>query len=120
MRWWVSPLARLRLEPRRATPGGMLYEVDLGSQGKIQVVSDQREIRKGDCVAVEKAGSTANIRRVTAAYCDDTNKDAVNAVASNSATEAEECMQAKQQLVDAATSEAAELAKKKIGLLCND
>ena len=37
----------------------MVYDVDLGPQGKIQVVSDQREIKQGDCVAVEKAGDTA-------------------------------------------------------------
>ena len=43
---------------------GMLYDVDLGPNRKVQVVSDQREIQKGDCVAVEKAGDTANVRRV--------------------------------------------------------
>jgi hypothetical protein len=98
---------------------GMLYDVDV-AQGKIQVVSDQREIQKGDCVAVEKAGDTANIRRVTEAYCEKTNVEAVNAVASNAATEAQECQAAKQQLVEAATSAAAELAGKKVALLCND
>src|SRR5262245_41127152 len=28
---------------------GMLYDVNLGGQGKVQIVSDQREIRAGDC-----------------------------------------------------------------------
>jgi hypothetical protein len=99
---------------------GMLYDVDLASQGKIQVVSDQREIQKGDCVAVEKAGETANLRRVTAAYCEGGNDAAVKAVATNAAHEAQECLDAKQQLVDAKTDDAAELAGKKVGLLCND
>src|SRR5688572_31221476 len=31
---------------------GMLYDIDTGT-GRIQVVSDQREIRNGDCVSVE-------------------------------------------------------------------
>jgi hypothetical protein len=44
---------------------GSLYEIDVGN-GVVQLVSDQREIRTGDCVAVEKAGDTANIRRVSA------------------------------------------------------
>ncbi len=99
---------------------GMLYEVDLGSAGLIQVVTDQREIRSGDCVAVEKAGDTANLRRVTSAYCKPENTAAVSAVASESREEAEECLAAKQQMVDATTVEAVQLARTKIELLCND
>lgn len=100
---------------------GMLYDVKLGGgQGMIQIVSDQREIRIGDCVAVEKAGDTANIRRMSASYCDPANTQAVGAVAPQSEREAEECLAAKQQLVDATTASAADLAAKKIELLCND
>ncbi|MFV8817115.1 hypothetical protein [Haliea sp. E17] len=99
---------------------GMLYEVDLGSAGLIQVVTDQREIRGGDCVAVEKAGDTANLRRVTPAYCKTENASAIAEVAGESRQEAEECLAAKQQLVDAATVEAVQLARTKIELLCDD
>lgn len=99
---------------------GMLYQVNAGSGGVIQVVTDQREIRKGDCVAVEKAGETANIRRVSAAYCDKTNQAAVKSVAPEARKDAEECQAAKQQLVDAATPEQADLAARKIKLLCDD
>ena len=56
---------------------GMLYQVEVGSGEIVQVVSDQREIRSGDCVAVEKSGDTANIRRVSASYCDKANQAAV-------------------------------------------
>jgi hypothetical protein len=83
-------------------------------------VSDQREIRIGDCVAVEKAGDTANIRRMSASFCDPANAQAVGAVAPQVRQEAEECLAAKQQLVDATTTSTAELAAKKIELLCND
>lgn len=99
---------------------GMMYEVDLGAAGRMQIVSDQREIRIGDCVAVEKAGDTANIRRMSAAYCDKANAAAVEAVAAESRQEAEECLAAKQQLVDATTPAEADLAGRKIALLCND
>ena len=99
---------------------GMLYDVDLGASGKVQVVSDQREIQVGDCVAVERAGDTANVRRVSAAYCDKANAAAVEAVATESRQEAEECLAAKQQLVDSTTTEAADLAARKVALLCND
>lgn len=99
---------------------GMLYEVDMGAGGKVQVVSDQREIRSGDCVAVERAGDTANVRRVSAAYWDKANAAAVQSVAGEARKDAEECAAAKQQLVDASTTQAAELASHKITLLCND
>lgn len=104
----------------RGRTTGMLYEVDLGAQGAMQVVTDQREIRPGDCVAVEKAGDTANLRRVSAAYCEKANQAAVKAVAEEAVEEAAECLAAKQQLVDAKTSDEADLAARKIGLLCDD
>ena len=99
---------------------GMMYEVDAGAGGKVQVVSDQREIRTGDCVAIERAGDTANVRRVSAAYCDKANASAVQSVAGEAHKDAEECAAAKQQLVDASSKQEAELASHKITLLCND
>lgn len=104
----------------RGSTTGMLYEIDLGAQGAMQVVTDQREVRPGDCVAVEKAGDTANLRRVSAAYCEKANQAAVLAVAEEAAEEAAECLAAKQQLVDAKTADEADLAARKIGLLCDD
>lgn len=99
---------------------GMLYEVSLGGSGTIQVVSDQREIRTGDCVALERAGDTANVRRVSAAYCEKANEPAVKTVADSARKEAEECAAAKQQLVDATNTQEADLAGRKLALLCND
>ena len=108
----------LRVLPKEAEKG-MLYQVDVGS-GIVQVVSDQREIRPGDCVAVEKAGDTANVRRVSASYCEKANAGAVKSVAGESRKDAEECAAAKQQLVDASNATEADLAGRKISLLCND
>jgi outer membrane lipoprotein SlyB len=99
---------------------GMMYQVEVGAGDMIQVVSDQREIRPGDCVAVEKAGDTANVRRVSASYCEKSNEAAVKAVGAEARKDAEECAAAKQQLVDATTPQAADLAGRKIALLCND
>ena len=99
---------------------GMLYTIDLGSMGMAQVVTDQTEIVRGDCVAVEKAGETANVRRISSGYCQPTNAAAVAAVAEVSAEEADECLQAKQMVVDATTSQEFEFAKAKMSLLCDD
>lgn len=103
----------------QGSTAGMVYEIDLGSGATMQVVTDQREIRAGDCVAVEKAGETANLRRVSSGYCDQANTAAVKAVEPEAKEEAEECLAAKQQLVDATTPEQADLAARKIALLCN-
>jgi hypothetical protein len=99
---------------------GMLYQVEVGAGTTVQIVSDQREIRSGDCVSVERSGDTANIRRVSAGYCERANDAAVKAVADAARRDAEECSAAKQQLVDASTADQAELASRKISLLCND
>jgi hypothetical protein len=100
---------------------GMVYEVRLtGNAGLAQVVTDQREIRVGDCVAVEKAGDTANLRRVSTAFCEEKSAKAVAEIAEENAEEATECMMAKQALVDASTVEEAELAAVKMRLLCDD
>lgn len=99
---------------------GMLYEVRLtGSSDSVKIVTDQREIRIGDCVAVERARETGNIRRVSGYYCDPAHEEAVAAVAPSGKQDAHECADAKQALVDAKTVDAAELASIKVRLLCN-
>jgi len=99
---------------------GMAYSVNTVSGGSVQIVTDQREIRTGDCVAVEQVGETANVRRVSSEYCNPKASAAVAAVAPESRRDADECAQAKQQLVNATTTSAAELAGTKVRLLCND
>ena len=99
---------------------GMLYTIDLGSAGMAQVVTDQTEIVRGDCVAVEKAGETANVRRISSGYCQPSNAAAVASVAEDSAEEADECLQAKQMVVDSTTAQEFEFARAKMSLLCDD
>jgi DNA-binding sugar fermentation-stimulating protein len=82
-------------------------------------VTDQREIRIGDCVAVERVGQNANIRRVSAHHCDPAYAQAVRAVDDSVKAAAIRCEDAKQELAQARTIEAAELAIRKIDLLCN-
>jgi hypothetical protein len=98
---------------------GMSFTVEMPGGSTTRVVTDQREIRVGDCVAVERVGQGANIRRVTARYCDPTYAQAVAAVDDSVKAEAVHCENAKQELAKATTQEAAELAIRKIELLCN-
>lgn len=99
---------------------GMAYAVATSPSSSIQIVTDQREIRVGDCVAVETVGETANLRRVTSEYCSPAAASAVSAVASESRKDADECAQAKQELVSATSAAAVNLAGQKVTLLCND
>jgi hypothetical protein len=97
------------------------YTVDTKG-GKIQVATDQTEIRVGDCVAVEQSGDTANIRRVSSTLCDPAAEKVINDkdIQAEMQEEANECLQAKQSLLAAETIEQIEVAKTKISILCND
>lgn len=49
---------------------GMEYTVKMTDGSQIRLVSDQTQIHKGDCVAIEQSGDKANIRRVDKAQCE--------------------------------------------------
>jgi hypothetical protein len=98
---------------------GMSYTVAKLNGSTARIVTDQREIREGDCVVVERAGQTANIRRTSNAYCDRANQVAVGQVMGDVTAQADRCAQAKQELTDAGTDDEANLAMRKIELLCN-
>jgi hypothetical protein len=98
---------------------GIAYTVRLLNGSTIRIVSDQSEIRVGDCVAIERAGDTNNIRREHPAYCASQNQQAVQAIQQQAQAVATQCEAAKDELVKATTPEAVELATAKINLLCN-
>lgn len=102
---------------------GILYDVKTDT-GVVQVVTDQTEIRMDDCVAVEQAGDTVNLRRVSADHCTQANVAAVEPAAAPAADESGQankgCLAAKQQLVEAKTKDDAELATIKMKTLCGE
>jgi outer membrane lipoprotein SlyB len=98
---------------------GFSYTVELNDGSMVRIVSDQREIRPGDCVAIEQVGQTANIRRQPSAFCAREYAQAVQAVSQDTQAAAAHCEAAKEELVMAATPEAVDLASRKIDLLCN-
>jgi len=96
------------------------YTVRTGTGASVAIVSDQKEIRIGDCVVVEESGSTANIRRVSQAMCETESQAAVAQIGPELQNDAAECVAAKQQLVDAQTVDQIELASRKVSILCDD
>jgi outer membrane lipoprotein SlyB len=98
---------------------GMSYTVQMQGGSSTRIVTDQREIHVGDCVAVERVGQSANIRRVSAGYCQPAYAQAVEAVDDSVRDDAVQCERAKQELMDATAAEAVQLAARKVELLCN-
>jgi hypothetical protein len=101
---------------------GMQYTIEVGPGSQIIVVTDQTQVRVGDCVNVEQAGSgTANVRRVSEARCEavfagDPMDDELQAYMTR---EADMCLQAKERLMEAETDEAFETAMRRVKFLCD-
>jgi len=98
---------------------GTAYSVAMLDGSTVRIISDQREIRVGDCVAIERVGETSNIRREPAAYCAGGNQQAVDAVRKDTEEAASRCEAAKEELVKASTPEAVDTATRKVQLLCD-
>lgn len=98
---------------------GFAYTVQLNDGSMVRIVSNQSEIRSGDCVAVEQVGQTSNIRREPAGFCAPGNAQALQAVQPVTQAAAAHCEAAKEELVMASTPEAVDLASRKIDMLCN-
>lgn len=99
---------------------GVAYTVRTGEGSSIRVVTDQTEIRIGDCVVVEETGSTANVRRMTPTACESASAQAREQLQDSFEQEATECLNAKQALVEATTTEQLDLARRKMEILCAD
>jgi hypothetical protein len=98
---------------------GTQYTVQMLDGSSTRIVSDQREIKVNDCVAIERAGSSANIRRASPDYCDPANAQAVSEVSAAVQSEAAHCQTAKQELAAAENDKAIDLATRKVELLCD-
>ncbi len=101
---------------------GMQYTVEIGPGSRISVVTDQTQIRVGDCVNVEQAGSgTANVRRVSESLCDAVFDNQVDdELQAYMSREADACLQAKDRMMDAESDEAFEIAKRRVNFFCDD
>jgi hypothetical protein len=101
---------------------GMQYTVEIGPGNHIVVVTDQTQVRVGDCVTVEQAGSgTTNVRRVSDALCEAAFAGGVEEdLNAYMQYEADMCLNAKERLMEAETDEAFEVAMRRVQFLCDD
>ena len=52
----------------------VLYEIDLGEQGMLSVISAQLSVKPGHCAAIERGQNYLNLRRVHRESCDPANQ----------------------------------------------
>lgn len=97
----------------------MVYTVSLVQGGTVRIIMDTGNFHRGDCVAVERGGASANMRRVSEEFCRN-NAGVPQQYKAEHEKEADECAQAKQQLLDAQTEDAIKAAQMKMNILCQD
>lgn len=104
------------------TRPGRVYTVTTNEGTAIQIATEQTEIRVDDCVFVEQAGNTANIRRAPATACEPESREVMSdpAIVEEMQEEASECAAAKQELIAADSDAALDRASRKVKLLCYD
>ncbi len=102
-------------------PTGMKYSVRTADGTIVQIVTDQTQIRLGDCVSVEESGGKANIRRISDTACQPESASFLNdpAIREELQEEAAECAAAKEELLSAETDEAIDRALRKMSILCD-
>jgi len=103
------------------------YTVLVGGTNTVRIVSDQAGKRVGDCVAIEQ-GQFANIRLVPDSRCAPPPRPAAAPAPAAPAPVVEPadqqaanaCEQAKQQVLEATTDDAFNLAERRMRLLCGE
>jgi hypothetical protein len=98
---------------------GTQYTVKVDS-GTIKVVTDQKDIRKNECVTVEQSGNEANIRRASPEVCKPGSKVVVEQLKPEFQEEADECLAVKKELMAAKTNEQIDQAVRKVKIICEN
>jgi outer membrane lipoprotein SlyB len=94
------------------------FTVRLISNSTIDIVSEIQDLALGDCVSIEQ-GQHANIRRVSSVMCLTSPSDPAYQPMNNSVVaESAQCLQAKQELMNATTMEQTDIGYKKMRAFC--
>ncbi len=94
------------------------FTVRLVNNSTIDIVTENQDLALGDCVAVEQ-GQQANIRRVSSVMCSTPPSDPAYQPMNNSAVqESAQCQTAKQELLNATTTEQTDIGYKKMRAFC--
>ena len=96
------------------------YRIEMTDGGEKQVITEQAEVRTGDCVAVEE-GRMTNIRRVASVHCQHQKHPVMNdyMVKAKAGEGAAECHVAKEMALKASTEDEMDIALKKVQIFCD-
>ena len=97
----------------------IVYTVSLLNGGTVRVIMDSSNFHRGDCVAVEQGGPSANLRRVSQEFCLN-NASIPGQYKAAQQAEADQCAQAKQRLLAAQTEEEVRTAAMVMNILCEN
>lgn len=107
----LGGLATAALEGDRR---GYSYRLRFANGETSNFITEKGYLQIGDCVSVER-GQYANIRRVAPVLCEGNRTVAAD---QKHVREAEQCHEAKEQLLVASTDEQIEAAARKVSILC--
>ena len=96
------------------------YTVQLNNGRTVRIATLHHDLQVGDCVSVEQ-GEHANIRRVSPVMCNSVasaDHPAFDDMHAANVLEAEECEQAKQEVLNATTEQEVTIAHQKMRALC--
>lgn len=108
----LGGLATAALEGDRR---GYSYKLRFNNGETSNFITEKGYLQIGDCVSVER-GQHANIRRVAAVLCEDVQRTAAHP---QHVREAEQCHEAKNQLLAATTDTEIKAAATKVEILCD-
>ena len=106
-------------ERQPAQDAAILYQLDLGERGMQMMVSAKTGLRPGQCVALERSGAIANLRRVSPAFCDPENQEVIETLGAIRVAHIEHCMRSLQRYREQADANAANEALAEVAMLCD-
>ena len=99
---------------------GTRYTVESVKEGVLHIITDQRGVHIGDCVAIEATSKHANLRQVSDVYCETASVGVNDSNLDSRAKQlANDCYEAKRALLGAETKEQVEQAKRRVRANCD-
>lgn len=102
-----------------AQDAAILYQLDLGERGMQMMVSAKTGLRPGQCVALERSGAIANLRRVSPAFCDPGNQGVIERLGIIRTAQAEHCIRSLERYRGQASLNEASQALAEVAMLCD-
>lgn len=106
------------LVAKETAGSGEKFTVRLVNNNTVDIVTENQDIRLGDCVSIEQ-GQHANIRRVSSVMCTtQQSHPAYSAINAANVQESQECHTVKRELLNATTEQQTAIAYKKMQAFC--